>query len=132
MTDRRSLFTSAGLTAIAIGTGTGVAGCQAAPSAGPSATAVTVKTSDVPVGGGKILTDGKYVVTQPTAGTFKAFSKTCTHQGCPVTAIEGEAIVCRCHGARFSIVDGSVTNGPATKPLTPATVSVSGDSLTIG
>ena len=50
-------------------------------------------TSDVPVGGGKIFTAEKVVVTQPTAGDFKGFSAVCTHQGCPVSKIEGEDIV---------------------------------------
>ena len=36
--------------------------------------AIDVKTSDVPVGGGVVLADQKVVVTQPTAGTYKAFS----------------------------------------------------------
>src|SRR5258706_14079121 len=31
------------------------------------------KTSDIPVGGGKIFEDQKIVVTQPTAGNFKCF-----------------------------------------------------------
>ncbi len=87
--------------------------------------------SEIPVGGGKILSEAKYVVTQPEAGTFKAFSKTCTHQGCPVTDIQGSDIICKCHGARFSVADGSVVNGPATKPLVEATVTVEGDNVKI-
>ena len=70
------------------------------------------KTSEVPVGGGKIFTADKVVVTQPTAGEFKAFSAMCTHQGCPVSKIEGNEIDCTCHGSKFSIADGSVHEGP--------------------
>ncbi len=96
-----------------------------------AATETTIAASDIPVGGGKILGDAKYVVTQPTAGVYKAFNKSCTHQGCPVSSIMGSEIVCKCHGARFSLADGSVTNGPATRPLATATVTVEGDKLKI-
>ena len=37
------------------------------------------KTSEVPVGGGAIFKNEQVVVTQPAAGTFKAFSAVCTH-----------------------------------------------------
>lgn len=128
---RRALLVSTGLAAAAIG----LSGCQNSPSGAPSTAPtgkVTVKVSDVPVGGGLILTDGPYVVTQPAAGTYKAFAKACTHQGCPVSRITGADIVCDCHGSKFSINDGSVTAGPASTPLPAATVAVSGDSITVG
>lgn len=89
------------------------------------------KTADIPVGGGKIYADEKVVVTQPTAGQFKAFSATCTHQGCLVTSVSDGTINCACHGSRFHVADGSVAHGPTTKPLPAAKVSVSGDSVTL-
>ncbi|MCL7426379.1 Rieske (2Fe-2S) protein [Streptomyces sp. YS415] len=92
---------------------------------------VVARTSDIPEGGGKVLTDHKVVVTQPTAGTFKAFSFECTHQGCPVTGVSGGAITCPCHNSRFSIEDGSVQKGPATQPLSARKVAVDGDSITL-
>ncbi|HYF74354.1 MAG TPA: Rieske (2Fe-2S) protein, partial [Nocardioides sp.] len=73
--------------------------------------------ADVPVGGGVIYADQKIVVTQPTEGEFQAFSSICTHQNCPVTAVKDGTINCTCHGSKFSIEDGSVATGPATKPL---------------
>ncbi|MFP5282507.1 MAG: Rieske (2Fe-2S) protein, partial [Actinomycetes bacterium] len=83
--------------------------------------------SRVPVGGGAVLEDADYVVTQPSAGTYKAFSKICTHQGCPVAEVAEGAIRCNCHGSRFSAEDGSVVNGPATAPLKEAEVTEAGD-----
>jgi Rieske Fe-S protein len=113
-------------------------GDTAAPGETPTSAATTpdaggIKTADIPEGGGKIFKDDGYVVTQPTAGEFKAFSSTCTHQGCPVSSIDGGTINCVCHGSKFSIEDGSVAGGPATSPLPEKAVSVSsaGDTLTV-
>ncbi|MGI5156730.1 Rieske (2Fe-2S) protein [Microbispora sp. CA-102843] len=89
------------------------------------------KTSDIPQGGGKVFKDQDVVVTQPEAGQFKAFSATCTHQGCPVASVSNNEIVCPCHGSKFSAKDGSVTNGPATKPLAEKQITVSGESITL-
>lgn len=89
------------------------------------------KTSDIPQGGGKVFKDQDVVITQPEAGTFKAFSATCTHQGCPVASVSDNEIVCPCHGSKFSAKDGSVTNGPATQPLAEKAITVSGDSITL-
>jgi Rieske Fe-S protein len=89
-----------------------------APS-GPS-----VATSKVPVGGGVILEDADYVVTQPSKCKYKAFSKICTHQGCPVSAVNNGVIHCNCHGSEYSIKDGSVTNPPAPKPLAESETTV--------
>jgi Rieske Fe-S protein len=83
------------------------------------------------VGGGVILDDADYVITQPARGEFKAFSKICTHQNCPVTEIADGSINCKCHGSRFSIEDGSVQNGPATRPLPEAEVTVAGNQVVV-
>jgi nitrite reductase/ring-hydroxylating ferredoxin subunit len=40
-------------------------------------------------------------------------------------------IRCQCHGSRFSAVDGSVVNGPATQPLPSAAVSVDGEDVEV-
>jgi Rieske Fe-S protein len=92
---------------------------------------VTVPTADVPVGGGTILTDQKVVVTQPTQGTFKAFTAVCTHQGCTVTKIEGGQIICPCHQSHFSITDGSPVSGPAPAALAAKRVSVKGNDISV-
>jgi Rieske Fe-S protein len=83
--------------------------------------------ADVPQGGGIITAD--YVITQPTAGEFKAFSKVCTHAGCDVSKVDGGVISCPCHGSKFSIDTGAPTTGPATKPLTETKVKVDGDNI---
>jgi Rieske Fe-S protein len=90
---------------------------------------VLAATSDIPQGGGKVFADQGVVVTQPTAGGFKAFSAKCTHQGCAVKSISNGLINCPCHNSSFSITDGSVKNGPATQALPAMEITVDGDSI---
>ncbi|MFF5921565.1 Rieske (2Fe-2S) protein [Streptomyces flavochromogenes] len=89
------------------------------------------KTADIPVGGGKVFAGEKVVVTQPTAGDFKAFSAVCTHQGCLVNKVADGTIDCPCHGSKFSVTDAAVVAGPAPRPLPPEQINVSGDSITL-
>ncbi len=106
------------------------AAAGAGGAAGGAASGALVSTADVPVGGGVILTDAALVITQPKAGTFKAFSAICTHQGCTVGSVENGTINCPCHGSQFAVADGSVVNGPAKKPLAAKKIKVSGTSIT--
>jgi nitrite reductase/ring-hydroxylating ferredoxin subunit len=122
-------------------TATGAASASATTAA-PSSAATTgsassggtalAATSDIPVGGGKIFTDQKVVITQPAAGTFKGFSAVCTHQGCTVGSVSGGEIICPCHNSHFSASDGSVKSGPASSALPSVTLKVSGTSITLG
>ena len=106
-------------------------GAGAATGGAPAASALT-STSDVPAGGGKIIDGKNIVITQPQAGSFKAFTAVCTHQGCIVSTVSGGTINCPCHGSKFSIKDGSVVNGPATSPLAPVAIKVEGTSIVQG
>ncbi|MFF2963722.1 Rieske (2Fe-2S) protein [Streptomyces sp. NPDC057963] len=92
---------------------------------------VLAKTTDIPEGGGKIFADRDVVVTQPQAGSFKAFSSKCTHQGCAVSSVSDGTINCPCHGSKFDMVTGSVTAGPAPKPLPTRAITVEGGSITL-
>ncbi|MCM1938488.1 Rieske (2Fe-2S) protein [Streptomyces sp. G3] len=87
------------------------------------------RTGDIPIAGGKVLTEEKIVVTQPRKGEFKAFSAVCTHQGCIVSDVRDGTIDCACHGSRFAVADGSVVRGPATKPLPGKRITVEGNSI---
>ncbi|WP_181796565.1 Rieske (2Fe-2S) protein [Streptomyces sp. WELS2] len=138
--DRRTVVAAVGaaglaaaLTACGSGDGSSDAGSSgtgtaagAAPDGGGTALA---RTADIPEGGGRVFKDQGVVVTQPTAGTYKAFSAECTHQGCAVGSVAHGMIVCPCHGSEFSVADGSVKKGPATKGLAPARITVSGDDI---
>ncbi|MFF8840008.1 Rieske (2Fe-2S) protein [Streptomyces sp. NPDC015130] len=102
-----------------------------ATSATATGAAPLARTSGIPVGGGTVFTEEKVVVTQPTAGEFKAFSAVCTHQGCLVNKVADGTIDCPCHGSKYRIADGSVAHGPATRPLPAEQIIVSGDSITL-
>jgi len=100
-------------------------------AAGSGPATATVPTSDVPVGGGKILLEEKVVVTQPVEGEFMAFSAVCTHRGCTVQSVAEGKITCPCHGSQFSAEDGSVVGGPASSPLESFETAVEGDQVTV-
>ncbi|RDH77653.1 Rieske (2Fe-2S) protein [Mycolicibacterium moriokaense] len=104
-------------------------GGEASTSTSAAAGGAITKTSDVPVGSGVIV--GDVVITQPTAGKFEGFSSTCTHKGCTLNKIADGTIDCPCHGSKFNL-DGTVANGPATKPLESKTIKVEGDSIVLG
>ena len=127
---------SSGFTPATGGTATSAGGSApatggSAPAAGSSAPAATAlaTTSQVPDGGGKIIDGPNIVITQPQAGLFKAFTAVCTHQGCIVSTVSDGTIDCPCHGSKFSIKDGSVVNGPATRPLAAIAIKVEGTSI---
>lgn len=132
--DDKSSDASGAVGAAGAGTGTtgstGTGGSPSAQESGGSAGGTALaKTSDIPEGGGKIFKDQGVVVTQPAAGTYKAFSSKCTHAGCAVGSVANGVIVCPCHNSHFSAADGSVKQGPATQPLAAANITVSGDEI---
>jgi nitrite reductase/ring-hydroxylating ferredoxin subunit len=107
-----------------------------APAGSPAASTSSggtgvAQVADIPVGGGVIIDDPAVVITQPAEGEVKAFTAICTHQGCLVSEVVDNEIICPCHGSRFSAVDGSVTSGPATTGLTAAGVVVEGGSVVL-
>ena len=121
---------SAGASSAAVSSPPGTMAPGASAAASGSGTVLT-PTADVPVSGGVILPDVAVVVTQPAAGTYKAFSAICTHQGCLVGSVENNEIICPCHGARYSAEDGSVIQGPAQQPLAEGTVVVQGSDVVL-
>ncbi|GAA8848135.1 Rieske (2Fe-2S) protein [Helicobacter pylori] len=130
MTTRRTALSIAAVG----GSAAVVAACgdDSTPSSGGeggSAAGTSFPVADMPEGGG--LARDRVVVTQPSAGEFKAFDGTCPHQGCAVSKVTTEAIICPCHGSQFDITDGSVLQGPATEGLTEMKATVDGDEVTV-
>ena len=145
-TSRRALLAGAGVTCAAMlagcsthdasnggaapaPDGTATSADASAPATGGSAAGPLAATSQIPVGGGKIIDGPNIVITQPQPGSFRAFSAICTHQGCIVSTVSGGTINCPCHGSKYSIKDGSVVNGPAPSPLAAIAIKVEGTSI---
>ena len=58
--------------------------------------------------------------TPPTAAEFVAYSKICTHAGCPVGLYRSNehVLICPCHQSEFDVLDGAKPiSGPAARPL---------------
>jgi len=143
--ERRTVLQAGGIIAVgglvaacSSGSGDAAASSEAAASSAPAGSAPAsaasggasvAQVSDIPVGGGVILDDPAVVITQPAEGDVKAFTAICTHQGCLVSEVVDNEIVCPCHGSRFSALDGSVVTGPATAGLSAAVVAVEGGSV---
>jgi nitrite reductase/ring-hydroxylating ferredoxin subunit len=136
--DRRELLRGAAALGVVGAAAPLLAACGDSDSASPGSTAqdsseaagdaVTVDLSTI--------AEGSFVVTQSLVvikdgSDVKAYSAICPHQNCPVDDVSDGEISCPCHGSRFSVADGSVIAGPATRGLTPATVSVDGTTATV-
>ncbi|WP_395106375.1 Rieske (2Fe-2S) protein [Actinomadura sp. SCN-SB] len=131
---RRGLLIGAGLAGVAglaaaCGGGGGGDDSGGGDSGGGAAGTVLARTSEIPVGGGKIFKDRKVVVVQPVQGQFKAYEATCTHRGCSVESVADGMIDCPCHGSKFKITDGSVASPPADEPLPEKGINVQGDQI---
>lgn len=76
---------------------------------------------EIPAGSGAVVrVEGRRcAVHRDASGALHAVSATCTHLGCLVSFNDAETTwECPCHGSRFA-TDGSVLQGPATRPLEP-------------
>lgn len=63
-------------------------------------------------------------------GDYYAYSKICTHVGCPVSLYEQQTgrVLCPCHQSQFDVNDGAKpVFGPAARPLPQLPIEVDGD-----
>lgn len=83
--------------------------------------------------GGKILleVDGRAIALFNVEGTFYAIDDLCTHDGGPLAEgdLDGCAIQCPRHGARFDVRTGKPLCMPAVEPVATHQVEVRGDEV---
>jgi len=109
-----------------------------APDAGTDAPgaggALVVSAAEVPVGGATLAKAGgsTWVVAQPTEGEIVCHSGICTHEGCPLTQIDGDKAICACHNSQFDVFTGAVIQSPALRALSPQSVTVSNGDVFLG
>ena len=95
---------------------------------------VVARVGEIPLGGVKLFqypTPGEQCIMVRTANdTYVAYSQKCTHLSCAVLySRENDRLECPCHQGYFSIRDGSVLQGPPTRPLPRVVLERSGDDL---
>lgn len=73
-------------------------------------------------------------LAQPTVGGIVAYSKLCTHTGCPVGLYQQEEqlLLCPCHQSTFDVLDGAEpVFGPATRPLPQLPIGLDGEGFLV-
>ena len=96
---------------------------------------VTVaKQSDIPIGQFKeVVVRDKPLLVCHTAAGFHAVDNTCTHDDGPLGDgwLDGCAIECPRHGARFDVRTGEVLALPAAVPIRSYPVRVDGQDIQV-
>lgn len=74
---------------------------------------------------------GLYLVIFNVEGQFYAIEDRCTHDDGPLGDgdLDGYAVECPRHGARFDIRDGKVLSMPAIRPVPSFPLTVEGDRI---
>lgn len=92
------------------------------------------KISEIGPGERKIIEiDGTFVAIFNVGGTFYAIEDVCSHDDGPVAEgeLDGFAIECPRHGARFDIRDGKVLRFPAITPIRSFKIAAEGEDLVL-
>lgn len=144
--DRRTVLRTTALGVAAAGIGATAAACsnsnsmpqgsnattaQTGDAGGSGAGSTLATTSQVPVKGGFINQDVAVVVTQPSAGEYKAFTAVCTHMQCIVGSVTNNVIQCPCHNSQYNASTGAVIAGPAPAPLAAKSIKVDGSNIVL-
>ncbi len=116
--DRRTFLTALGWVGVSFsGLMAGIGNLlylKPAVNYGPATNFRAGKPEDFKEGIKEIFEDARVVIVREKRG-FAAISLTCTHLGCTIRTSEA-GFECPCHGSQFDN-DGSVTGGPAPRPL---------------
>jgi nitrite reductase/ring-hydroxylating ferredoxin subunit len=82
----------------------------------------------------QVEVNGLPVMLVRHAGAVYALADICPHLGCSLSqgALDGDAIVCGCHGSTFALSDGRVLKGPSAYPVDAFEISRSDGSIRVG
>ena len=80
------------------------------------------RLGEIPVGGVKLFTyptkDDHCILVRTSENEHVSYSQKCTHLSCAVyCSREDSRLECPCHKGFFSVADGSVLQGPPSRPL---------------
>ena len=92
------------------------------------------RASEIPVGQFKpAVVEGKRLLICHAETGFYAIDDTCTHDDGPLADgwLEGTAIECPRHGARFDVATGKVLCLPAAVPINSYRVRAAGDAVQV-
>ena len=80
-----------------------------------------------------ITIKGESIALFNVAGTIYAVEDVCTHDGGPLVEgdLDGYAIECPRHGARFDVRSGQALHMPAFEPIMTYTVKIEGEEILI-
>jgi nitrite reductase/ring-hydroxylating ferredoxin subunit/uncharacterized membrane protein len=81
----------------------------------------------------RVVVDDTPVLLLREGEEIFAIHDRCSHRGCSLSdgSIEGEEVVCSCHGSRFSLRTGAVNHGPATASQPAFQVRVEGGRVEV-
>ena len=94
--------------------------------------ALVLKAGEIPVGQVKpVEVQGKRLLICHTEQGFYAVDDTCTHDNGPLADgwLDGDAIECPRHGARFDVTTGKVLCLPAAVAIRSYPVRIDGDQV---
>jgi Rieske Fe-S protein len=92
------------------------------------------RTDEIPVGSVKLFEypgpGDQCLLVRTAEDQYVAYSQKCTHLSCAVYySAKNNRIECPCHEGYFSIRDGSVLQGPPTRPLPRVVLERKGSDL---
>ena len=92
------------------------------------------RLGEIPIGGVKLFTyptkDEHCILVRTAENEHVSYSQKCTHLSCAVYySQEKNRLECPCHKGFFSIADGSVLQGPPSRPLPRIVLETREDQL---
>jgi nitrite reductase/ring-hydroxylating ferredoxin subunit/uncharacterized membrane protein len=78
--------------------------------------------------------NGLPIVLVRYQGVVYALADLCPHLGCSLSqgTLDGDAIVCGCHGSTFALADGRVLKGPSAYPVATYKTTKTNGSIRVG